>query len=123
MNTVTISGSFRKHFKQICRCVEYFENKDIRVLSPQIAEIINPNEEFAILSSDISDDPKTLQDNHFSAIDNSDMLYVCNPDGYIGLSAALEIGFALSKNKNIVFMHEPSDFTIKLYSKSINSLE
>jgi hypothetical protein len=37
-------------------------------------------------------------------IDDSDMVYIVNPDGYVGRSVSVDIGYAYAKNKRIYAM-------------------
>ena len=50
---------------------------------------------------------KRLTLEHFAAIDQSDLLYVLCPEGYVGRSVTLEIGYAYAKGKR-VFFSEPT---------------
>ena len=42
-------------------------------------------------------------------IDHADIVYVVNPDGYIGKSVAFDLGYAYAKNKQIYVMHAVDD--------------
>ncbi len=46
---------------------------------------------------------KGLCQDHFQAIDESDALYVIDPDGYIGTLVTVESGYALGKGKPVIF--------------------
>lgn len=114
MTKIVISGSFRKFYCGICETINTLESNGITVLSPKISQIINPKDEFVVFEHDISDDPRILEDNHLHAIDQADALFVYNPNGYVGLSAALEIGYAISLGIPIYFKEKPEDFTLAL---------
>jgi hypothetical protein len=43
---------------------------------------------------------------------NSNALIVCNPNGYVSASALLEIGFAHSLGKRIIFTEKPEEFIL-----------
>lgn len=118
-----ISGSFRKYYKDICEAIIGFEKAGVEVLSPKKSKITNPGEEFAILESDTSKDMKTLEINHMEAIRKADFLYVCNPAGYIGASALLEIGFALACKKKLGFLEQPKDPIIGCFADFVGSPE
>ena len=49
------------------------------------------------------DTMKRFCQDHFQAIDESNVLYVINPDGYIGTLVTVEIGYALGKGKPVFF--------------------
>lgn len=40
---------------------------------------------------------------------NSDIVYICNPTGYLGASVMLELGYLLASNKEVIFMEKPSE--------------
>lgn len=42
-------------------------------------------------------------------IDDSDVVYVVNPEGYVGRSVSIDIGYAFAKNKLIYAMHRVDD--------------
>jgi hypothetical protein len=42
-------------------------------------------------------------------VDYADIVYVVNPQGYIGKSVAVDIGYAYAKNKSIYVMHPVDD--------------
>jgi len=42
-------------------------------------------------------------------IDDADVVYVVNPQGYIGKSVSVDIGYAYAKNKSIYCMHAVED--------------
>ena len=41
---------------------------------------------------------------HFNRIDKSDIVFIVNPNGYIGPSTTLEVGYAVAQHKYIVAM-------------------
>lgn len=74
-----------------------------------LSKIINPEEQFIVLESDSKDkNIKQLEEEHLEAIKNSDFLYICNPQKYLGNSTIIEIGFAVA-NKKPIFSSEPID--------------
>jgi CTP:molybdopterin cytidylyltransferase MocA len=42
-------------------------------------------------------------------IDEADVVYVVNPDGYVGKSVSVDMGYAYAKNKLIYVMHQVDD--------------
>ena len=42
-------------------------------------------------------------------IDNVDVVYIVNPEGYIGKSVSVDIGYAYARNKPIYVMHLVDD--------------
>jgi acetyltransferase-like isoleucine patch superfamily enzyme len=115
-----ISGSFRKYYQEIKEAIEQFENLGIDVLSPKKSIIINPDNDFALLESDESDNIYYIENKHLSAIIEASFLYVVNPNGYIGLTVAFEMGWAYANNCTIYCMHEPNDILLKEFCNKYN---
>ena len=42
-------------------------------------------------------------------VDQADIVYVVDPDGYVGKSVSVDLGYAYAKNKPIYVMHSVSD--------------
>ncbi len=42
-------------------------------------------------------------------IDDADVVYVVNPEGYVGKSVSVDIGYAYAKSKSIYIMHLVDD--------------
>ena len=49
---ITVIGSFRKYYKEICNLINEFEKRGIQVMSPQKSFIIDNIDGFVILNSD-----------------------------------------------------------------------
>jgi len=109
---VTISGSFRKHLTHISKLRRHLVSQNIKVLSPRFIEPKNPNHEFVIFEGEENMTPLELERHHLRAILDSDALIVCNPEGYVGASAMLEIGFSHSHGKRIIFTEVPEEFML-----------
>ena len=92
---VTISGSFTKHWKEIHSVVEQFRELNAEVMSPTNGPPVREEDGFVYLREDVGS-PDTLERRHLQAIRKSDLLYIVNPNGYLGSSVALEIGYALA---------------------------
>lgn len=82
------------------------------MLSPRFNIPKNPGKEFVIFEGEEDNTPLMLERFHLNAIKQSDALVVCDPGGYIGASALIEIGFANHLNKRIIFTEEPEEFML-----------
>jgi hypothetical protein len=65
-----------------------------------------PNLEVSETPEDIKAQQRLFAE-HFAAIDAASLLYVLNKDGYIGNSVKIEIGYALGRDKPVIF-YEPA---------------
>ncbi len=109
---VTISGSFRKHLEYILKIKEKLEAQGTKVLSPRFTEPKNPGEKFVVFTGEEGLSTLELERHHLKSISGSDALIVCDPEGYVGGSALLEIGFANAIGKRIVFIEKPEEFML-----------
>lgn len=109
---VTISGSFRKHLDYILDIKGTLENQGTKVLSPRFTEPKNSGEKFVVFTGEEGLSPLELERHHLSSISKSDALIVCDPEGYVGASALIEIGFANAIGKKVVFVEKPEEFML-----------
>ena len=112
MVRATISGSFNKSLDKVQRKIREFERARIEVLSPSVSPKRATRNGFVFLVRD-KGDPKEVEAKHLDAISRSDFLYVVNPEGYVGVSVSLEIGYALSRHITVFSSHQPSDLTLR----------
>ena len=110
---VTISGSFRKHLDYILEIKKELEASGTDVLSPRFVKPTNPGEEFVVFTGEEGLSPLELERHHLDSISKSDALIVCDPEGYVGASALIEIGYASALGKRIVFAEKPEEFMLK----------
>lgn len=112
---ITVSGSFSRHLSQIQHAVSEFEAAGARVLSPAQPTIVDSVEGFVFVASDCHRSPRLVQDRHLAAIGQSDFLWLVCPDGYVGQSASLEVGYAVARGIPVWSQHLPNDLTLRQY--------
>lgn len=77
-------------------------------------------------TADTTEEKKRLATEHYKAIDEADAVYFITPEGYMGTSCKIELGYAIAKNKPIYFSEMTNDIGLDCYVEnfiSINSLE
>ena len=121
--SVVISDSFRRYFDGISETVGTFESLGIDVLSPKASKMINPGEGFAVLETDDTSDPRTLEQRHLDTITAADALYLYNPEGYIGDSSKMELGWAIALGKPVFCKELVADSTLKFFCGSVTTPE
>ncbi len=62
------------------------------------------------------EEKKKLMDDHFAAIDEADVVYFLTPEGYMGTSCKMELGYALARNKPIYFSEPTNDLGLDCYA-------
>jgi hypothetical protein len=117
MITAVVSGSFK--FKpEIDKAIETLEETGITVLGPAKGWLIMPSLEIAErlrygyirpLPTEEKLTPRQIEDRFLRALGRANLMYLRNQEGYVGNSAAFEIGYALSKDKPMYAL-EPLDY-------------
>jgi hypothetical protein len=118
----TVSGSFHRHMDAITRAVHELAALSIRVLSPAEPRIVAAQGEFLFVASDRARSVRLVQDRHLDCIRASTFLWLVCPDGYVGVSAALEIGAAGEAGVPIFATHAPHDITLREYVTVVPSI-
>lgn len=124
--TVSIIGSFRKpdHYQIIKKAVLSFQKEGLIVLSPKGSSIRKSVDKFVIFDSDDQDlIPWEIQMITLDKIIHSDVVYVCNVNGYIGRTTCYEIGFCLSRRKPLYFLNAPADLPIMVTPDRIMDID
>jgi len=114
--TCTISGSFRRSLSAIESKLAEFRRAGFTILSPRNTRSVGEVTGFVLLEGDTGS-PKDIEQGHLNAIRRSDCLYVVNPGGYIGPSATLEVGYALSLGVPVFCLTSPSEPVIGMFVK------
>ena len=118
---VVIVGSYRKHLAEVLDVKEKLQANGYIVLEPGNGKVINPGSEFVILESDTKnkkeiteEDMQEIENRFLNHICEADIVYVVNKGDYIGLSAAVEIGYAKALNKLIYCTDTPADYGLRV---------
>ena len=122
MLTATVSGSFRRHMSAIAEAVQALTDHGVRVLSPADPRIVDQQTEFWYVASDVVRSIRLLQDRHLDSIRCSNFLWLVAPDGYVGRSASMEIGYAAGAGVPIFATSAPQDLTLKQYVSVVRNL-
>lgn len=107
-----LHGSFRKHFAEIKRTRELFEAAGITVVAPQESEIVAYESGFAQFEGQTDTDPRLIELEylqHLHRLGTDGFSYFVNPEGYVGRSAAYELGVAQAVNVPCFFAEPPAD--------------
>src|SRR5271155_1407285 len=122
MLKATVSGSFRRHMTAIYQAVEELAERGVDVLSPADPRIVDQIGEFVFVASDKVRSIKMVQDRHLECIRASDFLWLVAPDGYVGQSASMEIGFAVAQSIPVLSVDQVTDLTLRRYVNRVESL-
>lgn len=122
MIRATVSGSFHRHMSAIYEAVGDLRNAGIDVLSPADPRVVAHLGEFLFVASDRLRSIRLVQDRHFHCIASSSFLWLVAPDGYVGQSASMEIGYAVAVGTPVYCLHAVPDLTLRQYVHVVPSL-
>ena len=123
MLAVTVSGSFHRHLAAIYTAVGEFREAGVTVLSPSDPRVIDHLGEFLFVASDRFRSIRLVQNRHLKCIEASAFLWLVSPDGYVGPSASMEIGYAVACKTPIFSNTIPNDCTLREYIEILPNIK
>lgn len=90
----TLSGSFKRDFEGLQMAYQTLKDQGIEILSPVNLAPIGQKEGFVYMFGQDALAPADIEQAHLNAIKDSHFVWLHAPDGYVGTSAALEVGYA-----------------------------
>jgi NTP pyrophosphatase (non-canonical NTP hydrolase) len=119
---VVLSGSFRRDVEGLRRIHEELRDHGCHILSPkQVAPSIELNG-FVFMEGEETQTPESIELHHLEAIQNSTFVWLHAPDGYVGLSAALEVGFAHAQGIPIYCRNQVADPILRSFVREVLSV-
>lgn len=103
---IVISGSFRKDLAGLSREFDELRDLGFQILSPTNTTAVSEEDGFVFMKGEETSAPESIELRHLDAIRRAAFVWLHAPDGYVGPSAALEVGFARA-------------FGIPVYSRTI----
>jgi hypothetical protein len=90
----------------------------VHVLSPADPRVVDQFGDFLFVASDRVRAIKLVQSRHLAAIEASDFLWLVAPEGYVGQSAAMELGYAVAVGTPVFCSEVPVDLTLRQYVRT-----
>lgn len=119
---VVICGSFHRAPDELRRLFKELEATGCRVLSPLSFDFEHLPAEFVKTQSELDATPREIESLHLRAIKEADFVFLHAPNGYVGISAAFEIGYAEAIGKPVYSKDDLSDEMLKPRIKTANSV-
>lgn len=119
----TVSGSFHRHMHEVQHAVYALTDLGVDVLSPSDPRVVDAFGNFLFVASDRLRTVRLVQSRHLAAIDASDFLWLVCPDGYVGQSAAMELGWAAARRVPVLSVTPPQDLTMRQFVTVVPDLE
>lgn len=106
---IVISGSYRKGVEALKRAYEEFKDLGYQILSPSNISIVSEIDGFVYMKGEETETPARIEDRHLEAIQRSNFVWLHAPDGYVGPTAALEVGYANAIGVPVYAQQMPTD--------------
>jgi hypothetical protein len=79
--------------------------------------------EFLFVASDRLRSIHAVQSRHLASIRVADFVWLVDPEGYVGQSASMELGFAVACGTPILTASTPNDLTLRQYVRTVSDLQ
>jgi NTP pyrophosphatase (non-canonical NTP hydrolase) len=107
-----LSGSFHREPARL-RETHHELSVRFRVLSPSDTAWVDPGAAFVRLPSEVREEVSSIEARHLRAIEEADFVWLFCPAGYVGTSAAMEVGFAHAVGVPVLSDELPSDDPVR----------
>jgi len=121
--TVALCGSFRRDPSGLRADYEALVAAGCRVLSPSGIEWAAEQDGFVFAAEEIGSDPAEIEQRHLGAMRTAHFVWLHAPDGYVGRSAAMEVGYAHALGLRIFTQTLPKDIIIAELVTRVDSPE
>ena len=119
--TAAICGSFRRDPDGLRKVHRDFLSAGVAVLSPSDTDFIGDNDGFVYAAHEVGLDPVDIEANHLRAMQNADLVWLHAPAGYVGPSAAMELGFAHALGLPVYGAESPEDVVLASFVRVVRS--
>jgi NTP pyrophosphatase (non-canonical NTP hydrolase) len=109
---VAICGSFRRDLGALRQEHQELKEAGCAVLSPADLNFIAEIDGFVLGSADAGKSTAEIEEFHLQAMEKADMVWLHCPQGYVGSSAAMELGFARAVGLRVFAAEQPQDVTL-----------
>lgn len=118
---VVISGSYRKDFESLKRTYEEFLDLGCAILSPSNVSIVSEHDGFVYMKGEERETPDNIESKHLGAIQRASLVWLHSPEGYVGPTSALEVGFAHAAGVPVYSREAPSDKILRSFVRVVES--
>lgn len=116
-----ISGSYHREVDKLQSLYNELVINGCQVISPHRINF-NSSEGFVRDSEELGTSEEIIEQHHLMGIRQSNLVWLHAPSGYIGSSAAFEIGYAMAHNKPIFCKENLQERSLKQFIYTVNSV-
>ncbi len=92
------------------------------ILSPSNVSAVREDDGFVYMEGEEKETPDKIEQMHLLAIQKANFVWLHAPDGYVGSTAALEIGFANAAGVPVYAKQAPTDKVLQSFVRVVNSI-
>jgi NTP pyrophosphatase (non-canonical NTP hydrolase) len=118
---VVLSGSYRKAFETLKATYEEFRDLGCTILSPSSVSIVHEHDGFVYMQGEETQTPERIEDRHLKAIQRANFVWLHAPEGYVGPTAALEVGYANAVGVPVYAQQSPADAILRSFVRVVDS--
>lgn len=117
---VVLCGTFRRDLHALRRDYEALEHSGCQVLSPRSLDFIHEEDGFVRTRDELGRSIGDIEGLHLEALRASEFVWLHAPEGYVGSSAALEIGVAHSAGVPVFCSEMPNDAVLASFTRLVH---
>lgn len=106
---VVICGTYHQDIPFLTRIFRELETTGCRILSPLSLDFVDATQAIVRAPNDYDLSVAELEKYHLRCLRDADFVWLHCPNGYVGVSAAYELGYAGSLHKPIFCFNVPQD--------------
>jgi len=110
--TAVLCGSFRRDVEGLRSDYRSLVEMGCRVLSPLTLDWALERDGFVFSAAEEAEDPRDIEQRHLTAMRQAHFVWLHSPAGYVGRSAAMEVGYAHALGLPIFTRTLPEDITL-----------
>lgn len=118
---VVLCGSFRKDPEGLKKIFVELKDLGFSVLSPGNVSTQSIENGFVYMQNETGQSPEVIEDRHLNAIQKADFVWFFAPNGYVGPSGALEVGFARANGIPVYTNTRLDDETVQQFIETVES--
>ena len=121
--SVALCGSFRRDPGGLKREYNELIDAGCTVLSPVDIEWVAERDGFVLAEHEVDEEPCRVEAAHLSAMRSADFVWLYTPNGYVGHSASMELGYAHALGLAIYARNYPDDVMLSGLVRKVDSAE
>lgn len=118
-----LCGTYRRDKAGLRLVFSELQDLGCELLSPMSAEYSREDSGFVYMVGEETSAPHEIELRHLEAIQRADFVWLHAPDGYVGLSASLEVGFAKACSIPVFAREQPEDKILASFVTVVRSPE